>query len=149
MKRDVWTTAVVLGMLAASSTAGGAQSPGPSAELRTTRSGVYNLQQANAGRDTYDGMCSSCHNRASHTGEAFLGKWAGKSLWDLYQFISSSMPKNEPGSLSEEEYVQVVAYLLRLNGMPPGSRSLPKEEAALRGIRFETNAAQRTGGSDR
>ena len=43
---------------------------------------------------------------------------------------------SEPGTLSDEEYAQVTAYLLRLNGMPDGSLDLPADSAALGTIRI-------------
>ena len=39
----------------------------------------------------------------------------------LLQFVISEMPFSVPGSLDEESYVNVVAYLLSMNGMPAGS----------------------------
>jgi len=47
------------------------------------------------------------------------------------------MPKNEPGSLTPQEYADVVAYLLRMNRMPPGSDELSTDVATLKKIRIE------------
>ena len=113
-----------------------AQHSKPAAK-RTTLSGVYTREQANAGRDVYAGMCQSCHALASHTGETFASWWAGKSVSDLFSFVSEKMPKNAPGSLSPEEYASVVALLLRMNGMPAGEDELPPDTLALKRIRIE------------
>jgi hypothetical protein len=51
------------------------------------------------------------------------------------------MPKNEPGSLSPEEYADVLAYLLKLNLMPAGPAELPPDSSALRTIRIDTARA--------
>src|SRR5690242_18774967 len=91
------------------------------APQRSTLSGVYSAEQARRGSDLYAGRCRSCHAAASHTGVTFEKLWAGRSLSDLFGFISTQMPKNEPGSLAPEEYVDVLAYLLKLNDMPMGS----------------------------
>lgn len=41
---------------------------------------------------------------------------------DLFRFIRAEMPRYDPGMLSDRKYVQLVAFLLALNGaMPPGS----------------------------
>jgi hypothetical protein len=48
------------------------------------------------------------------------------------------MPKTEPGSLSKEEYASIVAYLLKLNGMPAGKQPLPADTAALGKIRIDS-----------
>jgi hypothetical protein len=52
------------------------------------------------------------------------------------------MPKNEPGSLTPQEYVDVVAYLLRMNNLPTGSGDLSTDVAQLRRIRIEKLGAK-------
>jgi mono/diheme cytochrome c family protein len=103
---------------------------------RTTLSGVFSAAQASRGKDTYVMFCQSCHTLASHTGPAFMGAWKGKPLVDLFQYIRYAMPKNEPGTLSDGEYAQVMAYILHLNGMPDGSLDLPADSASLGTIRI-------------
>ena len=108
---------------------------------RTTLTGVYSEQQAARGQDVYAGMCKSCHTAATHTGTAFEKSWGGHSLSELFGFISTRMPKNEPGSLAPEAYVDVLAYLLKLNQMPAGTAELPADTVVLHAIRIETHAA--------
>jgi mono/diheme cytochrome c family protein len=112
-----------------------------SATTRSTLTGVYSAQQAARGQDVYAGMCKSCHTAATHTGAAFEKSWSGHSLSELFGFISTRMPKNEPGSLAPEEYVDVLAYLLKLNQMPAGAAELPADTTVLGAIRIETHAA--------
>lgn len=107
---------------------------------RSTRAGVYTAAQVALGRDIYAMSCASCHTAVSHTGTAFVAKWEGRTLWDLFRFVSESMPKSEPGSLSQREYGRVVAYLLKMNGMPAGPNELPADSAALAQIRIELKA---------
>src|SRR6476659_5199714 len=101
------------------------------ASARSTASGVYTDEQATRGRDTYAMQCKSCHTPASHTGATFASWWDRKPLSELYQFVTTRMPKNEPGSLAPEEYIEVVAYLLKLNEMPAGNDELPADSVAL------------------
>jgi S-disulfanyl-L-cysteine oxidoreductase SoxD len=108
------------------------------APVRTTFSGVYSEKQATAGKDIYGNSCQGCHTEASHTGPIFQSSWIGKSLWDLFHYVRTEMPKTEPGSLSEEQYGQVVAYLLKLNTMPAGETDMPTDSVALKTIRFDT-----------
>ena len=82
-------------------------------------------------------QCKSCHTPASHTGVTFATWWDRKPLSELYQFVTTRMPKNEPGSLLPDEYVDVIAYLLKLNELPSGSEPLPADSVALRKIRIE------------
>jgi mono/diheme cytochrome c family protein len=113
------------------------------AQSRTTQTGVYSAEQAARGEDVYAGMCKSCHTAASHTGVAFQKSWDGHSLLDLFGYISTKMPKNEPGSLAPEEYADVLAYLLKLNQMPVGKTELPPDTTALGRIRIETNTSRK------
>ena len=83
-------------------------------------------------------QCKSCHTPASHTGATFAQWWDRKPLSELFLFITTKMPKNEPGSLQPDEYADLVAYLLKMNDMPSGSEALPPDSATLRKIRIET-----------
>jgi mono/diheme cytochrome c family protein len=105
---------------------------------RTTMDGVYTLGQATRGRDVFASSCQSCHTPTQHSGPPFRNKWFGKSLGDLYAYIRKEMPKNEPGSMSDEDYVRALAYLLRMNGMPTGSTPLTADSAALHRIRLDS-----------
>lgn len=107
---------------------------------RSTQSGVYTAEQASRGEDTYATLCTGCHTAATHTGAAFQ-HWDGHSLADLFGYISTRMPKNEPGSLAPEQYVDVMAYLLKLNQMPVGKAELPTDTTVLGTIRIETKSS--------
>ncbi len=115
----------------------------PASAARSTLTGVYTEAQAARGRDTYSGMCQACHTPASHSGDNFLGTWGGRPLWELFKYITESMPKMDPGSLAFDEYAQVTAYILKLNGMPAGARELPADSVALKAIRFEQGKSDR------
>jgi mono/diheme cytochrome c family protein len=111
---------------------------------KTTLSGVYTLEEATAGKDIYSSVCSSCHLTTNpHNGPEFRKKWAGKSLSDLFNYMRAAMPKNDPGSLADEDYGIVLAYMLRLNKMPPGKAYLSTDTLELRKIRFDTVRAVR------
>ena len=111
------------------------QQPAPP-KVVTTSSGVYTSPQASRGEQTYMNICVSCHPKGTYTAPAFREKWNGNALSELYTFVSTSMPKMEPGTLEPEEYAQVIAYLLKINGMPPGKTELPADAKALRRIRI-------------
>lgn len=109
---------------------------------QTTRTGVYSAPQASRGADVYAGYCKSCHTPLSHTGAVFHAWWNGKALSDLYAYIRDRMPKNDPGSLSEQEYADVTAYLLKMNQMPAGKAELPTDSAQLSRIRIVVTKSQ-------
>jgi hypothetical protein len=48
--------------------------------------------------------------------------------------IQKTMPQDAPGSLGAEENGDIVAYILQVNKMAPGSADLSSDAAALRAI---------------
>lgn len=107
---------------------------------RSTMQGVYTAAQATKGKNVFFSNCLGCHTVASHTGQAFELKWFGRPLFDLYDYLSNAMPKTSPGTLSEDEYVWVTAYILRLNGMPAGKTELSPEPSWLKAVRVDSTA---------
>ncbi len=82
--------------------------------------GVFTTEQAQSGRSTFNNVCRTCHIprdfrtifKQSDDTEALLS--------DYYDLISTTMPQDSPGSLSTESYMNVIAYLLSLNGFSAG-----------------------------
>ncbi len=118
---------------------------------KTTMGGVYTADQAVKGKEVFQGTCSGCHTVASHSGPVFAARWMGKPLSEFYDYVSRLMPKSAPGTLSEDEYVWVTAYVLKLNGFPPSKRELTPELSILKTIRIDTTlaGAARAGGDTR
>ena len=114
-----------------------AQSEGTRDRSGSTQGGVYTAAQAAEGGELYALRCASCHPAATHTGPAFATKWDGHALSELFQYISEEMPKQDPGSLSPEEYALALAYMLKLNGMPAGPVALSSDPKALQKIRID------------
>jgi hypothetical protein len=52
------------------------------------------------------------------------------SAQELHEFVSASMPWHAPGSLTSQEYWQVTAYVLYINGINIGERDLNSGNAA-------------------
>jgi Cytochrome C oxidase, cbb3-type, subunit III len=102
----------------------------------STLGGIFTDEQADRGGDLYAGSCRSCHTPASHTGATFRKYWEGRQLSDLFAFVQLRMPKNNPGSLDPYDVADVVAYLLKLNGMPAGQNDLPPDADSLKVVRI-------------
>ncbi|GAB1344874.1 HupE/UreJ family protein [Gemmatimonas sp.] len=115
------------------------------AQPRSTMAGVYTADQATKGREVFNSNCLGCHTTASHQGTAFQLKWFGRPLFDLFDYVSQAMPKAAPGTLTEDEYVWVTAYILRLNGMPPGRVELNAEPAWLKAVRVDSATVRGVG----
>jgi quinoprotein glucose dehydrogenase len=114
------------------------------AASRTVWDGVYTKEQAARGQMVYLEECARCHgaelagNEApALTGEEFLKEWNGKSAGDLFEVIRKSMPDDDPGVLSEHDYVDVMAFVFGANHFPTGDKELEPEIAALKEIRIE------------
>lgn len=135
LMRAVFWPILTAGLLSIASRADAQQAP-----TRLASAGVYTAAQAAKGKDTYAGLCQSCHAPATHTGPDFYGKWGGKPLSELYVYIATLMPQTDPGSLTGDEYAQVLAYLLKMNGMPAGPDALPADSVALKTIMFDPGA---------
>jgi mono/diheme cytochrome c family protein len=109
------------------------------APQKSTLSGVYTRDEAAAGKELYAGLCGSCHNTANqHNAPEFRKKSTGKRLSDLFVLMRSTMPKNDPGSLADEDYGVVLAYILQMNRMPTGKAYLSTDTLELRKIKFDT-----------
>lgn len=132
--------AIAVAMIAAAGIRGEAQAPprasNGGARPLTTNSGVYTAAQAAKGEQVYMTFCVSCHPPGTYAAPAFREKWNGAPLSTLFDFVTEMMPKNEPGSLGDDEYVQVISYILRINGAPPGKRLLPGDSSELKKIRL-------------
>jgi mono/diheme cytochrome c family protein len=97
---------------------------------------IYSEAQARRGQSTYQRHCVSCHTAAAYSGAAFRRVWGGKSPYDLWEQIRTTMPQDNPGQLKATEYADIVAYLLRLNGYPSGPDELPAEAEKLQQLRI-------------
>jgi mono/diheme cytochrome c family protein len=108
----------------------------PPAKTVTTSSGVYTASQAARGEQTYMNICVSCHPPGTYTATAFREKWNGAPLSQLFGLVSNTMPKEQPGTLEADEYAEVIAYLLKINGAPAGKTELPTDAAPMKKIRI-------------
>ena len=104
--------------------------------------GVFTSAQALRGGGLYNENCASCHGpdflgdemAPSIAGNDFIVYWTEVPVGSLFERIKVSMPEDGPGRLTDEEYVDVVAYLLDANSYPAGDQELPAEKVALDAI---------------
>jgi mono/diheme cytochrome c family protein len=111
------------------------------AQERTTMDGVYTNEQADLGAKTYEAVCSKCHaTGAALTGPGFLNKWSDQSLYRLWEYMSSRMPYGAPGTLEPDQYLGMLAWILRQNGYPAGDTPLPSDN--MNGIYYAIGQIQ-------
>ncbi len=105
--------------------------------------GPFTAQQAAAGRAAYQANCAGCHgadlggqNSASAlAGGLFLSSWGDRTPSDLVTFLEGAMPPSNPGSLGEQTYVNVTAFILDYNGARAGNQPLTAaSKVAIRSV---------------
>lgn len=104
---------------------------------RSTNDGVYTTAQAERGKATFEAKCSACHETSRFKGNDFVSGWANGPLFGLYEMISATMPADNPGGLQQQEYADVIALMLQLNGVRAGDAELKAGKDAMSAIRFD------------
>jgi mono/diheme cytochrome c family protein len=93
---------------------------------------TYSPVQAERGDTVYARRCARCHARSQFIGQEFVESWNDRRLFDFYALVSSTMPLSAPGSLKEQDYLAILAYLLKANHAAAGPDSLLPDTTALR-----------------
>lgn len=110
----------------------------PAADAATAEVPVafYTEEQARRGQRAFRRVCSECHYTSEFKGPVFTDAWERRTARDLYRELRRTMPDDNPGGLPRQTYVDVMAYMLELNGYPAGSDELPPDEEVLRSYRL-------------
>jgi alcohol dehydrogenase (cytochrome c) len=97
--------------------------------------GPFTAGQAAQGHAEYSTACAACHQEnLSGGGEApslaggnFVKSWGGRSTRELYDYLRSAMPLGKGGSLSDQTYQDILAFLLEANGATAGGKPFTAE----------------------
>ena len=152
MRRTGWTIAAAICIISTFASAAVAQDttktapPKPAAtapdSMKSTQLGVYTDAQAKRGQQTYAGICMSCHTPTSHQGSTFTQNWDQHPLSDLYSYVSTQMPQDNPGSLAPADAADVVAFLLKIYSMPAGTTELAPDTVAMKKILIDSRTTR-------
>jgi len=107
--------------------------------------GVFTEAQATRGEAVYTGACAFCHGHRLNGAPddpdmrstpplaraRFLRIWEGRSLATLFAYTRATMPEDNPNSLTDQENVDVMAYMLSVGEMPEGGVELEAEPTSL------------------
>ena len=128
----------------------------------------YGKEQADRGKALYSRYCSKCHlenlkgscpsedlSSTSYicaatgsapplTGASFMHRF--HSAGDLYSRVKWTMPADKAGSLSVEDNLSLVSYLLQTNGLPAGPEDL-KAGTAMKSMVLAKDAPANRGSS--
>jgi cytochrome c len=112
----------------------------------TVWTGVYTDAQAKRGQEIYQRACSYCHlpnlrgyggdsSAAALVGAQFFLRWRSSSVGEMFATVQDSMPRpidgNEPPTLTGQDYIDIISFVLKSNGMPPGATELPPDPSTL------------------
>ena len=93
---------------------------------------TYSDEQAARGEEIFKTVCVECHARKELSNADFRVKWNGRSVFDLFDRLRNSMPERNPGGMERGQYLDVTAFIAKLNGLAPGTAELADDEPALR-----------------
>jgi cytochrome c5 len=113
---------------------------------RSVWTGVYTTEQAERGKQEYQKTCIRCHAanldgvqdanllgdfgpRFSLRGSDFMDRWREDTAQSLFDLIKKGMPpRNEPKyeavDLSDQAFLDLIAYIFEGNDFPPGPNEL-------------------------
>jgi mono/diheme cytochrome c family protein len=129
------TSAAVYALRAATAGGGGA----PATAAAATSPVSFTAEQVTHGSDIYVDRCVQCHGDTLDNGEFggaplngsyFSKHWGGGSVAALVTFMKAKMPPDRPGSLTDQSYADLAAFLLDANGYPKGDKELPPDTPA-------------------
>jgi mono/diheme cytochrome c family protein len=99
----------------------------------------FTADQVASGEEIYDRRCADCHGSTLDNGEFggaplngsyFKQHWGGGTVAGLVAFAKAKMPPDRPGSLTDQNYADLTAFLLDANGYPKGDKELPPDTAS-------------------
>ncbi|SEB16500.1 c-type cytochrome [Paraburkholderia sartisoli] len=97
----------------------------------------FDRMQANHGKALYASSCAKCHGGALQgvTGPALRGPAfapisnAHLTVGGIFGYMATNMPADRPGKLKDQDYADIMAFLLFSNGYTPGSTKLTADNA--------------------
>lgn len=103
---------------------------------KSIRDGVYSKAQAERGGSAFEAVCMACHGDPKF-GPSVIDNRAGSPVAELFEFMSTMMPEDNPGSLRPGQYADILAYFFSMRGLPTGEAELVPDVEVLKQIRIE------------
>jgi polar amino acid transport system substrate-binding protein len=98
---------------------------------------LFTSAQAHTGHKKLEKHCARCHGpklqgRAGPAlkGPNFASADANLQVSDIFNMLAHQMPATQQGSLSHQDYADIMVFLLRENGYPAGSSKLTFQQAS-------------------
>ncbi|WP_421953208.1 c-type cytochrome [Pelagibacterium sp.] len=102
--------------------------------------GAISTDQVARGEAAFMTNCSGCHgddlrsidsNAPDLRGPSFQYGWVDTPLSEKFEKIASTMPPGMAGSLNDQTYADIMAFILATNGVTPSEGELPGDGEAL------------------
>jgi cytochrome c5 len=111
---------------------------------QSVQEGFFSAAQASHGAIVFREKCGVCHGNdlaggdeaPALKGDAFWSEWDHQTARSLYSRIISTMPPDSPGSLEEKDVIDLVAIVVRENGLPVGANTVESANE-LNGIKLQ------------
>lgn len=108
----------------------------------------YVAGQAERGATLYQQHCAACHlpdlqgffEAVALRDSAFVDNWSNRAPAQMLELLERTMPPQAPGSLSENEYLDLIAFLLQANGVSAGDTALAANTDAVLFIGEDSDA---------
>jgi mono/diheme cytochrome c family protein len=129
--------------------AGAPRALGQAAAAPSLLAGAYTEEQALQGRALYYEQCLLCHGETMAgvdkapplAGPQFQSTWNGAPLAALVARILT-MPPEKPNTLSQEQSVAILTYILWYNGLPLGDAPLASAPDVLGKVVLEIPSSE-------
>lgn len=111
------------------------EAPAPAPATPAATPVLFSENQADRGRTAFDEVCTDCHTTSEFRGRTFQSNWGHRTVYSFFRTVRSTMPDDNPGGLEEETYLDVVSYILRINGHSSGASEMTAD-SPMREVRM-------------
>jgi quinohemoprotein ethanol dehydrogenase len=102
--------------------------------------------QADRGEQLYESNCAACHlsdltgrePAPQLAGPEFLERWVDHPVGDLYDVVRTTMPPGQPNRLNEQQYLDIVDFLLGANDIASTGKELKPGSPELRSRQIQS-----------
>ena len=99
--------------------------------------GTVSEVQVQRGAAAFRTVCSTCHTAKQFVSPEFARTWSEKPVFDLFEQLRSTMPQDNPGKLTRQQYIDVITYLFKSNGAASGDQEIAADDDALKQARVK------------